>query len=59
MYHVEFTQPLGASLNCIVVGHFCISMDLANDDDDANARVAAADDDLYGTAILFCVVKLN
>ena len=56
---MEFTQPLGASLNYIEVGHFCISLDLANDDDDANAPVAAADGDLDGTAILFCVVKLN
>ena len=56
---METTQPLGAPLNCIVVGHFCISLDLANDDDDANDRVAAADGDLDGTAILFCVVKLN
>ena len=59
MHNVEFTQPLGASLNYIEVGHFCISLDLANDDDDANAPVAAADGDLDGTAILFCVVKLN
>ena len=62
-----FTQPFWKSLKIEFhsVGWISATLDLADDDDDATAPVAAANGDLDGvqsrsrTSVLLCVVKLN